>query len=310
MNIAIIGIGGVGGYFGGKLTQLLENDNDLKVYFIARNQHLDEIKKNGLILDTDEGELICKPTKATDDISELPALDFCLICVKSYDLDKVLVSLKEKISTKTMVLPLLNGVDIYERMRNIIDNGTVFPACVYIGTHIEKYGKVVQRGGACTIHFGSDPNNRYTNPAVFDLFKKSKIKYNWLDNPYTEIWNKYIFIASFGLVTASFNKTFGEVLLSNELSNYVKLIMSEIVAIADKKGIVLPVNIVADSYEKGKRFPFDTKTSFQRDFENKEKPDERDLFGGTIIRMGNELGVLTNATKEIYNLIQRKKIFD
>lgn len=308
MNIAVIGIGGVGGYFGGKLTQLLHDDKKLNIYFVARNQHLNEIQKNGLILDTDEYELICKPTKVTDNISELPILDFCLICVKSYDLDKILISLKEKISTKTMLLPLLNGVDIYERIRNIINNGIVFPSCVYIGTHIEKYGKVTQRGGACIIYFGKDPNNSYVNPVIFDLFKKSKIKYNWLDNPYTEIWSKYIFIASFGLVTAGFNKTIWEVLLSNELSNYVKLIISEIVAIANKKRIVLPASIEIDSYEKGRKFPLNTKTSFQRDFEYKEKPDERDLFGGTIIKMGNELGISTDTTKKIYDLIQRKKI--
>ena len=207
MNIGVIGIGGVGGYFGGKLTQLLNNTKDLAIYFVARNQHLREIQKNGLILDTDEGVMICKPTNATDNIPELPNLDFCLVCVKSYDLDKVLIQLKEKISSNTIILPLLNGVDIYERIRSRIYNGVVLPSCVYVGTHIEKYGKVTQRGGACTIFFGKDPQNDYFDPEIFNLFKKSNIKFKWQENPYIEIWNKYIFVASFGLVTANFNKT-------------------------------------------------------------------------------------------------------
>jgi len=308
MNIGIIGIGGVGGYFGGKITQLLKDDKDLNVFFIARNQHLNEIKKNGLILDTDEGIITCIPTSAADNISELPQLDLCLVCVKSYDLENVLVQLKSKISDNTMVLSLLNGVDIYERIRSIIKNGIVFPSCVYVGTHIEKPGKVTQRGGACTIHFGKDPNVDFVNPELFKILEKSNIKFNWIENPYVEIWSKFIFIASFGLVTANYNKTVGEVLESEELSNYVKNIMTEIYQIAEKKKVTLPASIIDDSYAKGKKFPYETKTSFQRDYENRDKLDERDLFGGTIIRFGEQLGIKTETTKMIYNSIQEKKV--
>jgi 2-dehydropantoate 2-reductase len=307
MNIGVIGVGGVGGYFGGKLTQLLNNAKDLSIYFVARNEHLHEIQKNGLLLDTDEGEMICKPTYATDNIHELPGLDICMVCVKSYDLDNVLIKLKEKISSNTMILPLLNGVDINERIRRIIHNGVVFPSCVYVGTHIERYGKITQRGGACTIIFGSDPQNDYFDTEIFNLFKQSNIKYEWLSNPYIEIWNKYIFVASFGLVTANFNKTIGEVLASAELSNYVRSIISEIISIANKNCIVLSPDIIKETFVKAQGFPYETKTSFQRDFENTEKPDERDIFGGTIIQLGNEFGIPVNTTKEIYDSLQKKK---
>lgn len=307
MNIVIIGVGGVGGYFGGKLTKLIEHENDIKIYFIARNNHLNEIKMNGLFLDTDEGQMICKPTLATDNISELPQLDFCLICVKSYDLENVLIQLKSKISDKTMILPLLNGVDIYERIRSIIQNGIVFPSCVYVGTHIEKPGKVTQRGGTCTIHFGKDPKNDYVNPRIFNLLQKSNIKYNWTDNPYIEIWSKFIFIASFGLVTANYDKTIGEVFQSDELSQYVRNTMTEIYNIANKKQIFLPSTIIDESFNRGSTFPFETKTSFQRDYKIKGKTDERDIFGGTIIRMGKQFGVKTETTKMIYDSIQKKK---
>jgi 2-dehydropantoate 2-reductase len=310
MNIAVIGIGGVGGYYGGKLTQLLKDNNDLKIFFIARNQHLIEIKRDGLILDTDDGQIICFPTLATDNISELPEIDFCLLCVKSYDLAKVLIQLKSKITNKTMILPLLNGVDIYERIRAVIQNGIVFPSCVYIGTHIEKPGKVIQRGGAGKIHFGKDSKNGYADPKIFELFQKSKIKYNWTENPYTEIWGKYIFIASFGMVTAYSNKTIGEVLQSEELSHYVKNIMTEIYNIALAKQILLPQTIIDDSFMRGSKFPYDAKTSFQRDYENKNKPDERDIFGGTIIRMGEQLEIKTETTKMIYDFIQNNKIIE
>jgi 2-dehydropantoate 2-reductase len=307
MNIAVIGIGGVGGYFGGKLTQLLNNTGDLNIYFVARGQHLSEIRKNGLVLDTDEGVMTCKPTFATDNISGLPNIDFYLLCVKSFDLDDVLLKLKEKVTSSTIILPLLNGVDIYEKIKAKIKNGVVLPSCVYIGTHIERPGKVTQRGGACTIFFGRDPGNNYFDDRIMDLFKRANIKYQFQENPYIEIWNKFIFVAPFGLVTANFDKTFGEVLLSEELSNYVRNIMNEIITIAKKKDVFLSSDIINEVFTKAKGFPFETKSSFQRDFENREKPDERELFGGSIIRMGKELGLAVKITQAIYDSIQKKK---
>ena len=97
---------------------------------------------------------------------------------------------------------------------------------------------------------------------------------------------------------------------SEELSNYVRNIMNEIVGIAKKKGIMLSQNIITDVFTKAKAFPYETKTSFQRDIENTKKPDERELFGGSIISMGNELGIPVNTTKEIYDSIQKKKKLD
>jgi 2-dehydropantoate 2-reductase len=307
MNIAVVGVGGVGGYFGGKITQLLRTEPDLKIYFVARNQHLEEIKKNGLILDTDEGQMICRPTLATNDISELPVLDLCIIAVKSYDLDEVLTGLKTKVTDSTIILPLLNGVDIYERIRSIIINGIVLPSCVYVGTHVERPGTVVQRGGVCTIVFGKDPMNDGDITVMTDLMNKAGIRFSLSNDPYAEIWGKFVFIASFGLVTANYDRTIGEVLQSEELSSQVKDIMKEIVDIAHEKRIPLPTTIIADSVAKARSFPIGTKTSFQRDYENPSKKDERDLFGGAIIRMGEQLRVKTESTRTVYDSLQRRK---
>ena len=307
MNLGIIGIGGVGGYFGGKLAKEFNEREDIKIYFAARGLHSQEIKKNGLVLDTDDGTYVSVPTEITDDISQLPELDICLICVKSYDLQNVLEQLKPKIKRDTIILPLLNGVDIYDRVRSVISDGAVFPACVYVGTHIEKPGKVVQRGGACTIHFGADPEKEAVTNWLPDLFDQAGINYNMTSNPYSEIWSKYIFIASFGLVCACYSKTIGEVMQSNKLAEYVKKIMSEIFDISKKAGIDLPADIVQKSFVKGSGFPFDTKTSFQRDYENRDKPDERDLFGETLLRLGKKYNEDTSTVKMIYNMINNDK---
>lgn len=310
MNVGVIGVGGVGGYFGWKLAKFLEQDvnHDLKVYFVARNKHLEEIRRKGLILSTAEDEQICRPTLATDDFDVLPMLDLCLLCVKSYDLNSSLKSVKDKIKDDTDIIPLLNGVDIYERIRRIIPKGIVYPSCVYVGTRIEKPGKVAQSGGSCRIFLGKDPRHPDLLPQrTLDLFDASKVKYIWCDDIYQEIWSKYIFIAAYCMVTASENKTLGQIMQTEDLSNMVISLMDEVAEIAKKQGVRLSADIVQESFKKAKSFPYDTKTSFQWDFEKKDKPDERDLFGDTIIRLGEYFGVKTSTARLVNDKLWKIK---
>lgn len=307
MNISVIGMGGVGGYFGTRFARLLETEKDLHITFIARGEHLRQIRENGLFLDADDGTMHCRPSLATDMIEEMPVPDLCLVCVKEFDLGSAMERLRGRVSDRTVILPLLNGADIYERIRGVIKTGVVLPACVYIGTHIESPGMIKQRGGTCTIHFGKDPHNDYMDSRIFGLFDMAGIKYSWMDDPWPEIWGKYIFIAAYGLVTAYSGKSIGQILESPELSGHVRSIINEVVAIARARNVRLPESIAEDSFRKGEKFPYETGTSFQRDYAVKDKPDERDLFGGTVIRMGRELGIPTPATGFILGELESAK---
>lgn len=305
-NIAFIGVGGVGGYFGGKMSQLLNNDKiDINLYFIARGKHLEKINSEGLILNTkDEGTFICNPTLATDNFDLLPTLDVCYICVKQYDLENVLKNLVSKINDNTIIIPLLNGIDIYYRIRKIITNGYVLPACVYVGTHIKQPGVVEQSGGECSIILGQDPNKHCTEiPSLCQLMNKAKIKYNYTDECIKEIWSKYIFICAYGLITASENKTLGEIIENPDLSKKVKKIMMEIISISKCENIDLPENILDISFNKAYKFPYDTKTSFQRDFEIPTKLDERRLFGESLIKLSKKHNISIPNIKRTYESI-------
>jgi 2-dehydropantoate 2-reductase len=301
-------VGGVGGYFGGRLCGPLLAGG-AEVYFVARGRHLNEIRKNGLFLSTsDHGDIASRPTLATDDFRDLPLLDICLICVKSYDLPNVLGRLYPKISTGTLILPLLNGIDIYERIRRVVKTGAVFPACAYVGTHIYEPGKVAQQGGACKILLGRDPFSVDFVPSrLFDVLRAANIDHEWFADVLPEIWTKYLFIAAFGLVTAAFDKTLGQVMESPTLSSRVLSIMGEIEAIASKQNIKLPAGTVSKSFRKGHEFPYETKTSFQRDVELADRPDERDLFGDAITRLGSAAGVPTPVTRELQERLDTRK---
>ncbi len=298
-NICIYGVGGVGGYFGAKIIEG-DKDKDLIVSFVARGHHLDAIKKNGLLLKTGDTQINVRPDYAVENVNELGKIDLMLICVKSYDLDGVILSIKEKINEDTIIVPLLNGIDIYERIRKKLDKGLVMPACVYVGTHIEDYGVVSQKGGDGRVIFGNDPKTKYYPKEVIELFEKLKINFSFEEDPYKEIWTKYMFIAAYGLVTAKTGKALGEVLEDSELIRDVEGVMNEIKMIADKKNIPLDKDVIKKSIDKARSFPYETKTSFQRDVENPNKKNEKDLFGETIIRFGKEYGIDTKYTKKYY----------
>ncbi len=82
---------------------------------------------------------------------------------RKWNLEDAIQKILPKLDINTKIIPLLNGIDIYDRIRKITDKGIIFPACVYVGTHIESYGVVEQNGGACTITFGQDPNHKDMN---------------------------------------------------------------------------------------------------------------------------------------------------
>ena len=302
MNIAVIGIGGVGGYFGGKIANCFEEDTENKIYFIARSEHLKNIRERGLELKSkNSGRLICMPTIATDNFADLTMLDICFICVKAYDLNNVIEKIKDKIKKDTEIIPLLNGVDISKRIRKVIKNGVVYPACTYVGTHIESPGIVVQNGGSCTIKFGKEKASDVCNAdRVTDLLDKANINYEWTSNNYEEIWSKYMFIAGYGLVTACHNKTLGEVYDEYKLNSKVLSIMEVIRKLALKQGVNLPNDIVQISNDKAMSFPHETKTSFQRDYEKKVGRDEREVFGGTIIELAKEYNIEYGCVEEVY----------
>lgn len=308
MNIGIIGVGGVGGYFGGKLAKLLNTRDDLKVYFLARGKHLEEIKKNGLHLCTKhEGDFWVTPTLATDHADDLPHLDLCLLCVKGYDLENALISIKNKVDRNTQIIPLLNGVDIYDRVKRALGDAIIFPACVYVGTHIESPGKISQDAGG-RILFGKDPAHPLQRPqAIVDLFDAANIRYTFFEDVSAEIWGKYIFIAAYSMVAACQNQNIGQIGEDTVSSQMVKGIMAEIQMIAEKKGVKLSENIVEETFNKGKIFPSDSKTSFQRDFEQRDKQNESELFGDTIIRLGKEVGVDTPVTCSVNQQLKSMK---
>lgn len=289
-SVCIYGIGGVGGYFGGKMAyEIGKGKHIMQVYFIGRGEHLKAVQQQGLKLITDQEEFSCFPHIATDNLRDIPVPDLYLLCVKGYDLANAVTLISKNISADTIILPLLNGVDIYERIRTSSEKGIVSPASVYVSSSIEKPGTVRQKGPAGHIVFGKDPKHlNYNYQYLIDFFNELGISNTWYDNPYPAIWEKYIFITAFSLMTAYSRKTIGGVLAEDKLKNMTENIMKEVVLVGKAKNIDFKQDIVEKTIQKAQAFPYETKTSFQRDYEKKKAKQEGDIFGGTLIRLAKE----------------------
>jgi 2-dehydropantoate 2-reductase len=307
MTICFYGVGGVGGYFGSLIAQRFNSVHD--IYFVARGKHKESICTNGITLKKSGGAEIINiiPKTCTDNISDLPICNLVVLSVKSYDLENAVKDINKITNKDSIILPLLNGVDIYDKVRKYVKTAIVLPSCVYIGTHIESPGVISQNGGNGKILIGCDPLYPDFYPeSLLTVLKESKIDFSWEDNVQVSIWSKFMFIAAYGLVTATYEKTLGEILEDSELSQTTKSIMTEIKQIANRLNVPLNPDIAETSFLKGKQFPFDAKTSFQRDIELKGKINEADIFGGTIIRFGEEFGINVSNTKKIQEKLMSK----
>ena len=302
-NIAVFGIGGIGGYFGGRIAHKInKNHPDKEVYFIARGEHLGAIQVNGLKIVTDNEKFVSFPNIATDQIRQIPTPDLCLLCVKGYDIVTAANEIAKNIYNDTIILPLLNGVDIYERVRTILPRGIVIPAAVYVSSYIEKPGVIRQKGPDGRIVYGPDPQQLdYNYQNLKEFFTEMEIRADWFDNPYPAIWEKYVFIAAFGLTTAYSGKSIGGVLEDSELRDLTENIMKEIVLIARSKGVDLKQEVIENSLQVARGFPYDATTSFQKDYLKEDGRNEGDIFGGTLIRMAKERNIVISNINEIYN---------
>ncbi|AZA83207.1 2-dehydropantoate 2-reductase [Chryseobacterium lactis] len=305
-HIVIVGLGGVGGYFGFKINQTNETSEKYFVSFVARGETYEKVKKDGLILLSPEHarQQTC-PNALEQNIADIKNPDLVLICVKEYDLENVCTQLLSVINKETILLPMMNGADIYERIRKIIPENVILPTCIYVASHIKEKGTVEHKGKPGKMIVGRDPEHFSTDVKwVTDVLEESKIDFDCKDNSLIDIWTKFFFIASFGLVTAKHNSSIGTVYTDEQQKQEATEIMKEMKLIADKKEIHLQDDIIEKTFEKAATFPFETPTSLQLDIHSGKKDNELELFAGAILKYGTELRISTPYTQKIYMKIK------
>jgi 2-dehydropantoate 2-reductase len=292
MKIAVMGIGGVGGYYGGKLARAYAPSGEHEISFIVRGDHLKAIREEGLTLITPTERFTSSPSVATDNPEELGPLDLVLLSVKSYGLESASGMIISNIHADTVVIPLLNGVDNAERIRKVLRKGIIMNGCVYISSHIEKPGVIEQTGGSGKLLFGPENGSSAAYRDIENLLMNAEINASLSEDITVDVWTKYIFIGPLASLSAMLQLPLGAIMEDDQHRKLLEGMMREIESIASAKGIVLPENIVDLSLEMTKNFPYTTKTSMHLDRE-KGNPMEVDTFTGYVVTTGKSLGIET-----------------
>jgi 2-dehydropantoate 2-reductase len=305
MRIAIAGIGGVGGYYGGQLARHYDPAGEVAVAFIARGEHLAAIRKRGLSVLTPEGGFTATPSMATDNPEEIGPVDLLIICVKSYDLENCMRLVAKNVHENTVLLPLLNGVDNAEKIRSFFHAGRILNGCVYISAHLVSPGTVRQVGGSCRLFFGPEHGDVTAFTKIEQVLTNAGIKGELSENIDEVVWEKYIFISPLASVTALLGEPFGVVMEKKVSRDLAEGLIKEVERIARAKTVKMAEDIVELTLKKAKSFPYETKSSMQVDCEN-GKNTEIEAFTGYIVRSGEELKVDVPLHRMVYGKLKAK----
>ncbi|WPR70672.1 2-dehydropantoate 2-reductase [Flavobacterium sp. NG2] len=264
-RIGILGIGGVGGYFGGLLAKAYASSESVDVVFIARGLTKQHIAENGLKIVLDESEMTVFPSKVSDHPDEIGKLDYLICATKTYDIETSLSSVARCITKNTIILPLYNGVDATERISTLFPDNEVLQGCVYIVSQIETPGTIRKMGFYEKLFFGSDtaPIGKLRNLQL--LFQKANIQSYLVENIEDTVWEKFVFISTLASATSYLNQNIGEILHSAESRKFYVDLLHEITLLAAVKGINLPDDIIMQTILKLEKTPHEATSSMHRD---------------------------------------------
>lgn len=303
MRITVIGIGGIGGFIGGKLACAYAGSGKHEICFVCRGKHLEKIKREGLELITPEGRFLARPDLATSDPSDLGKVDLLIFAVKGYDLDSAAMMTLPCVTEHTTIIPFLNGVGNSAVLKEILPDAGVLNGCVYISARKEGPGVVRQTGGAGKFVWGPENGDIKPFGEIQHLFEGAGINSTLSENITLDAWKKFMFMSPYAGVTSVKEKTFGEVLDDGESFALLERMVSELAALGKALGVPLGENIVEDSINIGRNFPPETKSSMQLDVEKGGK-NELELFIGYVVDKASALGLESPSYKYVYDALK------
>jgi 2-dehydropantoate 2-reductase len=305
-KVAVLGIGGVGGYIGGKLAQQYAGSAEAEIYFIARGKNKEAITENGLKMVTAVGENIVRPDAVTSIPAELGQLDLVICCVKAYSLVEAIEQLRPCIKKGTVILPLLNGVDAAERIKKLLPVAEVWNGCIYIISGLKSPG-VVEIGKLIPeIFFGGPVTSVKMLKFVYGLFINAGFNAILSGKAEQKVWEKFIFLSPIATLTSYSDLCIGDILKDSRLRNELVSLVNEAAAVAEAKKIKLPSNTINKTIQKIESLPYENTSSMHKDFK-KGNETELDSLTLNVVMMGKEVNVDTPEYEKLYKELKSRK---
>jgi 2-dehydropantoate 2-reductase len=294
MRIAVMGSGGVGGYFGGLLAQSEE-----EVIFIARGTHLQALRTHGITVKSHVTGDFTRAVSATDDLGAIGEVDLILFCVKTYDLDAAAARLSPLIGSHTMVLPLQNGIDSAERLAQIISPAAVLGGVAYVIATRVAPGVIVHHG-LNKIIFGE--RNGGTSPRteqLRDMFRRTAITGELHTDIRVPQWDKFILLAATGGLMAMTRLSIGSIRACPETSALFRGVIEEAAAVGWALGVPLPEDCVDQHWALISGLDPAARGSMSHDVMEGHRL-ELEALNGTVVRLGRQVGLSTPLNFAVY----------
>ncbi|UGU15137.1 2-dehydropantoate 2-reductase [Sinomicrobium kalidii] len=298
MNILVYGIGGVGGYFGGKLATTAHHTT-----FIARGKHLEAIRKNGLKVNSFQGDFLVRPDIATDRPDETPSPHLILLGVKSWQLTETAKTLSPYLNSETIVLPLQNGADNPDKIKKHIPEHQILAGFCNVISFIESPGIIRHAAFDPILSFG-ELNNRKSARAlrIKDVFEEAGINSRIPEDIHREIWRKFMFITTISGLGGLTRVPVGTMRKSPYLYQMMRDTANEILKLAQAKQINLTQADVEKVFEIIDGQDPESTASTQRDIMS-GKPSELENFNGYVVKEAGKFDIPVPVNEMIYQCL-------
>lgn len=292
MKIAVVGLGGVGGYLGAKLCALKDED---EIIFIARGEHLKAIKEKGLgLIDIDEKKYY-HPTEACETYTQ--ALDIIFLCTKSYHIKSALQNLSQAITPNTIVIPIGNGVDCIKTLQPL-SPAKLLDACVYIVSHKVSEGLIQKSTKVFALILPDTLESLLKTRLV-----KAGLRTKFVNDIEKEIWKKYLFISTMGTITSYYEKGMGNIY--KEHHDELTLLLKEVFSVAKAEGINIEEKEIDKALHTASKLPLDAPTSLWLDFQYGTK-NELETITTYIVKTAQEHQIEVPLMKKMNTLLSGK----
>jgi 2-dehydropantoate 2-reductase len=289
MRIAIMGAGGVGGYFGGRLA-LAGND----VTFIARGAHGEAIRRNGLRAEGGLGDFHVQPTKCVMSAAEITGpVDVILFAVKLTDTETAAEQLRPLVGSQTTIYTVQNGVEAVETVGSILGRDKVVTGVAYISAIIAEPGLIRSSGFHARLTFGeTDGRETARVKAFYDACKAAKIDAVIAPDIVRVVWSKFAMLAPMAATTSLMRCGMGAIRSNPRSRAMLQALVEEIIAVAKAAGVRAEDSDVADAMKVFDNLPPDMRASMAHDLDI-SKPLELPWLSGAVVRLGEKHGVAT-----------------
>jgi len=292
MHIAIVGAGGIGGYFGARLIEAGE-----PVSFVARGAHAAAIRDHGLRITSALGDATVRPRAVAEDPAALGVADLVVFAVKLPDAEHAASQLKPLLDERTVVLPLQNGVDVVDLLTRHVGAPAVAAGAALISARIASPGVVEHLGPFARLRYGPlQPAQSERMQAFHAACQRARIDAELLADPRRAIWEKFVFLVGMSSLTTLTRQPIGVIREHAEMRRLLRQVMSEAAALARAEGVPLDEAFVDAQMAAVDKLPAGIKASMLGDL-HAGRPLELPWLAGAVVRRSDAHGLAAPANR-------------